>query len=111
MEDNRTMVLLSEVVASQLPTLLPRITFKEHLSSGHTLLRRQFPLALAYMMTFHSCRGLTLDEIGVDLTNPVFTHGQLYTALSRIRNQNSGCVLLPPNQQLTTNVMYNEILL
>jgi len=91
--------------------LLPRITFKEHLSSGHTLLRRQFPLALAYATTFHSCQGLTLDKIGVDLTNPVFTHGQLYTALSRIRNRNSGCVLLPPNQQLTTNVTYNEILL
>jgi ATP-dependent DNA helicase PIF1 len=31
--------------------LLPRITFKERLSSGHTLCRRQFPLAPAYAST------------------------------------------------------------
>jgi ATP-dependent DNA helicase PIF1 len=65
--------------------ILPRITFKETLPSGHTLLRKQFPLAPAYASTFHSCQGLTLDRIGVDLTRPVFTHGQLYTALSRVR--------------------------
>ena len=61
---------------------LPCITFKETLPSGHTLLRKQFPLGPAYASTFHSCQGLTLDRVGIDLTHPVFTHGQLYTALS-----------------------------
>ena len=41
--------------------LLPRITFKEVLPSGHTLLRKQFPLAAAYASTFHSCQGLMLS--------------------------------------------------
>jgi len=43
---------------------------------------------MAYASTFHSCQGLTLDYVGIDLTTPVFTHGQLYTALSQVRNQN-----------------------
>ena len=90
---------------------MPRITFKETLSSGHTLLRKQFPLAPAYASTFHSCQGLTLDQIGIDLTHPVFTHGQLYTALSRVRNRNNMIVLLPDGQQTTMNVTYQDILI
>jgi len=47
--------------------LLPRINFSHGLHSGHTLLRRQFPLSPAYATTFNSCQGLTLDRVGVDL--------------------------------------------
>ncbi|PIL35224.1 hypothetical protein GSI_03014 [Ganoderma sinense ZZ0214-1] len=67
--------------------LIPRISFSATLASGHTLLRLQFPLAPAYATTFNSCQGLTLDRIAVDLIRPVFSHGQLYTALSRIRHR------------------------
>ncbi|RXW13239.1 hypothetical protein EST38_g12616 [Candolleomyces aberdarensis] len=91
--------------------LIPRITFQTELKSGHTLCRRQFPLAPAYATTFNSCQGLTLDRVGVDLTSPVFSHGQLYTAISRIRNRNDGMILLPPGEASTTNVTYHEILL
>jgi hypothetical protein len=92
--------------------LLPRITFKERLSSGHTLCRRQFPLAPAYASTFHSCQGLTLDCVGVDLTQDIFTHGQLYTALSRIRRRSDAIVRLSTSERLTTiNVTYKELLI
>jgi ATP-dependent exoDNAse (exonuclease V) alpha subunit len=90
--------------------LIPRITFTHVLPSGHTLHRRQFPLAPAYATTFNSCQGLTLDKVGVDLTVPVFSHGQLYTALSRVRNRQSIKVLLPHEDTTTTNVTYSEIL-
>jgi hypothetical protein len=90
--------------------LIPRISFTAALSSGHTLLRRQFPLAPAYSTTFNSCQGLTLDVIGVDLRRPVFSHGQLYTALSRIRHRTHARVLLRPGEISTTNVTYPEIL-
>jgi hypothetical protein len=49
-----------------------------------TVHRLQFPLRLAYAMTFNGCQGLTLDKTVLDLCCEVFTHGQLYTALSRI---------------------------
>jgi len=43
-----------------------------------------FPLTLGYATTFNSCQGLNLDHVGVNLTDPVFSHGQLYTTLSHI---------------------------
>lgn len=91
--------------------LIPRITFEHTLQSGHTLVRRQFPLAPAYATTFNSCQGLTLDIVGVDLIRPVFSHGQLYTALSRIRHRSHARVRLPHGQTTTTNVTYEPILL
>ena len=92
--------------------LLPRITFKDQLLSGHTLCRRQFPLAPAYASTFHSCQGLTLDCVGVDLTQNVFTHGQLYTALSRIRHRSNAIIRFSSVDNLTTtNVTYKELLI
>ena len=91
--------------------LIPRISFSHLLPSAHTLLRHQFPLALAYATTFNSCQGLTLDTVGIDLIRPVFSHGQLYTALSRIRHRSHGRVRLPLGQTSTTNVVYKEILL
>ncbi|KIK30160.1 hypothetical protein PISMIDRAFT_386918 [Pisolithus microcarpus 441] len=91
--------------------LIPRITFHSALPSGHTLLRRQFPLAPAYASTFNSCQGLTLDTVGIDLTSPVFSHGQLYTALSRVRHRDHACILCDSETEETINVTYHEILL
>jgi ATP-dependent DNA helicase PIF1 len=91
--------------------LIPRITFTHVLNNGYTLLRRQFPLAPAYATTFNSCQGLNLDYVGVDLTKPVFSHGQLYTALSRIKNRTRAKIRLRPGEKSTTNVTYHEILL
>ena len=91
--------------------LIPRIHFHHHLHSGYTLIRKQFPLTLAYASTFNSCQGLTLDKIGCDLTIPVFSHGQLYTALSRIKKRQDAIILFKDNQTTTTNVTYEEILL
>jgi hypothetical protein len=91
--------------------IIPRIDFTHVLPSGHTLLRRQFPLAPAYSTTIHSCQGLTYDKIGIDLTSPVFTHGQLYTALSRIRHREHAKVRVRENECTTANITFEEILL
>ncbi|KIO14759.1 hypothetical protein M404DRAFT_119686, partial [Pisolithus tinctorius Marx 270] len=71
----------------------------------------QFPLAPAYATTFNSCQGLTLNVVGVDLTRPVFSHGQLYTALSHIQQQDHAWILLPKGSNTAANVTFNEILL
>jgi ATP-dependent exoDNAse (exonuclease V) alpha subunit len=34
-------------------------------------------------MTINKAQGQTLHTVGVDLRSPVFSHGQLYVALSR----------------------------
>jgi hypothetical protein len=72
------------------------------------LLRCQFPLAPAYATTFNSCQGLTLDIVGVDLTRPVFSHGQLYTALSRIRHHNDAKVRLHPRRNYNPKCYFSR---
>ncbi|KAF8473661.1 hypothetical protein DFH94DRAFT_636273 [Russula ochroleuca] len=91
--------------------LIPRISFMHTLNNGYTLLCHQFPLAAAYCTTFNSCQGLNLDYVGVDLTQPVFSHGQLYTVLSRIKNRMHAMVCVRPGKTTTTNVTYHKILL
>jgi len=40
-------------------------------------------------MTITKSQGQTFDRIGLHLKNGVFSHGQLYVAMSRVRNSNS----------------------
>jgi ATP-dependent DNA helicase PIF1 len=92
---------------------IPRIRFAfTPPRSCWTVNRIQFPLRLAYACTFNSCVGLTLDRAVVDVRTPVFAHGQLYTALSRVRHRDDCRVLYPPERpDLTPNVVYKELLL
>jgi ATP-dependent DNA helicase PIF1 len=39
--------------------------------------RRQFPVKPAYAMTINKSQGQTLTFVGINLTRPVFSHGQL----------------------------------
>ena len=90
--------------------ILPRISFSTTLpSSNYMILRKQFPLAPAYTSTFNSCQGLTLDCVGIDLTKPIFSHGQLYTAFSQIRWWSDVCIRIDHCQTTTANVVYPEL--
>ena len=65
---------------------LPRFSMQERDSRLPFKIKRvQFPVRLSYAMTINKAQGQTFDYVGIDLTEPVFAHGQLYVAVSRVR--------------------------
>ena len=64
---------------------IPRIILESKKGVPCTLQRKQFPVKLAFAMTINKSQGQTFEYVGVDLTEEVFSHGQLYVAFSRAR--------------------------
>ena len=66
--------------------LIPTIRFKFKLDYGESyqMMRYQFPLRLAYCMTYNKSQSQTFQKGLLDATGEPFSHGHLYVALSRI---------------------------
>ncbi|XP_028100376.1 ATP-dependent DNA helicase PIF1-like [Camellia sinensis] len=92
---------------------IPRISLTPSSSEmPFQMTRRQFPVRLAYALTINKSQGQSVKFVGVDLRTPVFSHGQLYVALSRCTSFDHISVLLPNDEpDSTTNIVYPEILL
>ena len=75
---------------------------------GFSFRRLQFPVKAAFCLTINRCQGQTKRRIGVYLPSPVFTHGQLYVALSRVGDFDAVEALT--TAATTRNVVYREVL-
>jgi len=92
--------------------LLPRIDISDDLNLGFPVIRHQFPVKLAMCMTINKSQGQTFKQIGISLLSDVFSHGQLYTALSRAKSWDGILIQLrkESTNTLVKNVVYDEIL-
>ncbi|CAN1274858.1 ATP-dependent DNA helicase PIF1 [Linum perenne] len=93
---------------------LPRMTLSNKQKSlNFTLLRRQYPLALSFAMTINKSQGQTLQNVGLCLKKQVFTHGQLYVALSRVTTKDGlkiiSCDDADDEKSCMKNIVFQEI--
>jgi len=102
---------------------LPRIDMSPGASATKwpfTLQRRQFPIVPAFAISINKSLGQTVNKLGVYLPTSVFSHGQLYVALSRTGNPDNIRILVPDTPRyrtvqgerafITTNIVYWEVL-
>ncbi|XP_057544039.1 uncharacterized protein LOC130823436 [Amaranthus tricolor] len=66
------------------------------------LQRRQFPLMLCFAMTINKSQGQSLSHVELFLPKPVFSHGQLYVAVSRVRSKKGLKILIVDKDNQTT---------
>ncbi|XP_066373872.1 uncharacterized protein [Miscanthus floridulus] len=94
----------------------------DDISLPFELKRKQFPIRLSFAMTINKAQGQTIPNVGIYLPEPVFSHGQLYVALSRGVSRSTTRVLVKPKQELdstrnftnnivlTKNIVYKEVI-
>lgn len=75
------------------------------------LKRYQFPIRPCFAMTINKSQGQGIDCVGINLQTPVFTHGQLYVALSRATDPSHVFVFLGTESKRTRNIVFNEVLI
>ena len=84
---------------------------------SYRVIRNQFPLRLAYCLTYNRAQGQTADKVVLDVVHPPFSHGQFYVASTRTRYynhtmiygherqlQNDGSIIIP-------NITHKEVLI
>ncbi|GJS63551.1 ATP-dependent DNA helicase PIF1-like protein [Tanacetum coccineum] len=94
---------------------IPRMNISPSDKKMHFQLnRRQFPVALCFAITINKSQRQTLSKVGLFLEKPIFSYGQLYVAVSRVKSIKGLKVLCCDKDgnycNYTTNVVLKEVL-
>ncbi|KAJ0828834.1 putative transcription factor WD40-like family [Helianthus annuus] len=88
------------------------IHFIMHNNLKHQLIQHTY-VSVCFAMTINKSQGQSLSRVGLFLKDPVFTHGQLYVALSRVKSRDGVKLLILDEDgrvtNKTTNVVYKEV--
>ncbi|XP_056848871.1 uncharacterized protein LOC130499009 [Raphanus sativus] len=75
--------------------------------------RRQLPLAVAFAITINKSQGQSLSQVGLFLPRPVFLHGQLCVAVSKVTSKKGLQILIVDKdgkaKKTTTNVVFKNV--
>jgi len=78
-----------------------RITFKFQ--------RRQFLIGFSFAMNINKSQGQSLKKVGIYLPSPMFSHGQLYVAISKATSRDGLKMLITDENGQDTNVTSNIV--
>ena len=88
---------------------LPRITTTPPQHYPFPFKRRQYPIRPCFAMTINKSQGGTFDVEGLDASSPIFSHGQAYVALSRVRDFDKITVLTPNMETTIQNMVFPQV--
>ncbi|XP_047268357.1 ATP-dependent DNA helicase PIF1-like [Capsicum annuum] len=71
--------------------------------------QRQFPIIVSFSMTINKSQGQSLSHVGLFFKKSMFTHGQLYIALSRVTSRKGLKILACDDEGKITNEVKNIV--
>ncbi|KAG4988777.1 hypothetical protein JHK82_031112 [Glycine max] len=91
-------------------TYIPRMNLSSFDSPWpFKLIRRQFSFMVSFAMIINKSHGQSLTHVVLYLPNPIFSHGQLYVALSRVQSKKRLHILIHDNQGTPKNTIINVV--